>query len=115
MAAAKKEQNVLIGRRIKNALEMNYLTQEKLAEMIGVSVQYTSDLERGKVGASIATIIKICGALHVSSDYLLFGQEISAEASSIVALTSNLTERQFQIVRSSIMLCLQAFGHREEE
>lgn len=53
----KKEINVEIGRRIKLAREKIGYTQEKFAEKIDRSVQYVSDLERGKVGASIQTPI----------------------------------------------------------
>ena len=49
----KKEINIQIGERIKEARQKAEYTQEKLAEAINVSVQYVSDLERGKVGASV--------------------------------------------------------------
>lgn len=73
MPASKKPLNVKIGARIKEAREQAHLTQEKLAEKVGVSVQYVSDLERGKVGASVGTIIRLSQTLQVSCDYLLLG------------------------------------------
>ena len=57
---AKKELNIQIGSRVKTARETMRYTQENLAERIDVSVQYISDLERGVVGASLPTIIKLC-------------------------------------------------------
>ena len=60
MSTEKKPLNVQIGARIKQAREQAHVTQERLAEQIEVSVQYISDLERGKVGASVSTVIKIC-------------------------------------------------------
>lgn len=56
---AKKELNIQIGSRVKTARETMRYTQENLAERIDVSVQYISDLERGVVGASLPTIIKL--------------------------------------------------------
>ena len=47
----KKQLNIEIGERIKDAREQKGRTQEWLAEQIGVSPQYISDLERGVVGA----------------------------------------------------------------
>lgn len=58
MSTEKKPLNVQIGARIKQAREQAHVTQERLAEQIEVSVQYISDLERGKVGASVSTVIK---------------------------------------------------------
>lgn len=71
---AKKELNIQIGSRVKTARETMRYTQENLAERIDVSVQYISDLERGVVGASLPTIIKLCQVLHTSSDFLLMGK-----------------------------------------
>lgn len=63
-----------IGLRIKAARRTAGLTQEALAESIGATPQYLSDLERGKVGTSITTLIKICIYTDASADYLLFGE-----------------------------------------
>ena len=69
----KKEINIQIGERIKAAREKANLTQEQLSEQIEVSPQYISDLERGVVGIAIPTLKRLCVALSVSSDELLFG------------------------------------------
>ena len=45
----KKEINIEIGLQIKCAREQAKMTQEQLAELIDVSPQYISDLERGVV------------------------------------------------------------------
>lgn len=42
------------------------MTQEKLAEKSGLSVQYLGDVERGKVNPTIAILEKIGSALEVS-------------------------------------------------
>ena len=62
-----------IGTNIRTARKRADLTQEEMSEMIGVTPQYLSDLERGLVGTSIPTLIKICTELNVSSDFILFG------------------------------------------
>ena len=73
----RKELNIQIGERVKISRESAGLTQEKLAEYVDVSIQYISDLERGVVGASLKTMIKICTVLKVSSDYILMGKQHS--------------------------------------
>ena len=67
-----KDTLIGIGGRIRSAREAAGLTQEKLADLIDVSVQFISDLERGKSGLSVETLIKTCSVLQVSSDYILF-------------------------------------------
>lgn len=70
----KKQINIDVGKRIKISREKKKLTQEKLSEHLDVSVQYISDLERGVVGTSLTTLVKLCDILEVSSDYLLRGK-----------------------------------------
>lgn len=107
----KKQINVQIGGRIRIAREAAGYTQEHFAELIDVSVQYTSDLERGVVGTSIPTLIKICEALHVSSDYLLFGRtsENKDEASQIASVLMTLTPERLAIVHKAVRVTLEAF------
>ena len=70
------------------------MTQEQLAESIGVSVQYVSDMERGKVGASVATIIGICTTLNVSADYILMGRDTTGDPTNIDKRLLNLPPKQ---------------------
>ena len=116
MSTEKKPLNVQIGARIKQAREQAHVTQERLAEHpslqvrslhIEVSVQYISDLERGKVGASVSTVIKICQTLQVSCDYLLLGVEPTGSIYSPV-IPADLTKEQERIVREGILLLLRA-------
>lgn len=39
------------------------LTQTQLSELCGISISYLSDIERGRANPTIATLIKIAGAL----------------------------------------------------
>lgn len=66
-----------VGQRIKQCRRNKNLTQEKLAEMIGVSPHYIYEIERGLKTMSIQTLSKITIHLNVSADYLLFGKEQS--------------------------------------
>lgn len=93
----KKEINIQIGERIKTARERAKVTQEILAERIEVSPQYISDLERGVVGISIPTLKRLCGALGVSSDELLFGTPDEA-ISVIFERCKHLSDFHFQIL-----------------
>ena len=68
-----KELFIEIGARIKTARERAGMTQEKMAEAIGVSTQFVSDMERGVSGPSVYTVVCICRTLCASSDFILLG------------------------------------------
>ena len=60
-----------IGKRIRAARTKIEYTQEYLAELIGVTPPYISNIERGTTKLSLPTIINIANALEVSVDALL--------------------------------------------
>ena len=96
----KKALNVEIGERIKTARTNANVTQERLVELIDVSPQYVSDLERGVVGLSVATLRSICAQLGVSSDSILFQAE-NAEY-DFNRKTSGLTREQRRLLETMI-------------
>lgn len=66
-------ENIEIGLRIRNLREEAKLSREKLAELSFISTQFLSDIETGKKGMTVTTLKKICNALNVSSDYIVYG------------------------------------------
>lgn len=71
----RKELNVQIGNRIREARIAAHYTQAQLAEKLDVSIPFLSDVERGVVGISTETFAKICSTLQISADWLLKGGE----------------------------------------
>ena len=60
-----------IGQRIKQKRNEKGLTQEKLAEMVGIGPSHMSHLESGKTVASLDVFIALCNVLECSADELL--------------------------------------------
>ena len=60
-----------LGKRIKKIRKSKGITQEQLAENIGLSTQYISNLETAKSKGSLETIVKIANIFEVSVDELL--------------------------------------------
>ena len=89
-----------IGSNIRTARKRADLTQEELSEIIGVSPQYLSDLERGRVGTSIDTLKKICEKLNVSADFILFGKsdERDYANSTLIEKIQRLPKKQANMV-----------------
>ncbi len=62
-----------VGRRIQAARLAANITQECLAELIGIHWQTISGIERGRYPCSLTTFIRITQHLGVSADSLLDG------------------------------------------
>lgn len=105
---AKKEINIQIGEQVRIAREQNKLTQEVLAEKIDVSPQFVSDLERGVVGVSLSTLKRLCCALDVTSDQILFGTQSQDRRLLLSKSCESLTDEQFaallEIVNSLVKI-----------
>ncbi len=55
-----------IGRKIKSYRQKAGLTQEKLAEILGVTVQQVQNYESGRTTLNVDNLQKICSALNAS-------------------------------------------------
>ena len=84
----------LMGERIKQARKIKRYTQAQISEIIDMSSKNFSQLERGETGISVPTLISLCRALEVSTDYILFGVEKNTQHSSISRMLSELNEEQ---------------------
>ena len=102
--------NLEIGARCKQARIAAGYTQEQLAEAIDTSTQFLSDAERGVTGMSLTTIMKLCTVLSVSSDFILFGNNLvkTPEPLSLESRLSHLSEAERGIIEKQINLTLQA-------
>ena len=89
-----------IGANIRAARMRADLTQETMAEMIGVTPQHLSGLERGLVGTSVPTLIKICTELNVSADFRLFGNSSDTDTanSTLIEKMQRLPKHKADIV-----------------
>ena len=103
----KKEINREVGRRVRQAREAAGLTQERFAELIGVSPQNVSCVERGLAGVSLTVLRRMCEILHVSSDTLLLGQSEGNDVEALVRRLEQLPPEQFRVVRDVINSVLE--------
>lgn len=84
-----------IGIRVREYREKLGYTREQFAEKLDISVTFAADIELGKKGMSLDTLIKMCELLSVSADYLIWGKGEKAE-NNIVALTAELSEDEMK-------------------
>lgn len=71
--------NALLGQRIRQQRQLKGLTMEQLAEMVGLSKNYISMIERGEKVPSTSTLVKIINGLHISADILLCDEVVAVK------------------------------------
>lgn len=63
----------LIGERIKESRLKKKLTQENLAEKLGISTAFLSRLERGSSQINLKRLVEVCTILDTNPGHLLTG------------------------------------------
>ena len=106
----KKQINIDIGARVKQAREEAGLTQDTFAEMIGLGVKHISAIECGAVGLSLTSLQTICNALAISSDALLFGDVVKNDVESLSRKLERLPQPEYKIVKDVVGKLLEAFA-----
>lgn len=108
-----KQINLTIGANIQKARVKAHMTQEQLSERIGIGATSLSAIERGAVGVSLTTLRNICGTLSVSSDVLLFGDDLPQnDVRDLADRLARLSPDQFEIVSEVFTQLLAAFSLR---
>lgn len=67
----------VIGKRIKSRRQKLNITQEKLADHVGISVVYLSKIENGRVYPTLETLSNICTELDTEISAILTNTEIA--------------------------------------
>lgn len=111
----KKEINVQIGARVRRARKRLHLTREELAEALDVSTLFVGYIECGQKGMSLETFRSMCRTLHVSADYLLFGDESdSSDAGRISDLVGSVEEAYHPLLEQQLQLFLKTIRLAQE-
>ena len=91
-----------MGRRIMVRRKGLQLTQEELAERMGVSTQMISNLELGKKAIRPENLSRLCGILQVSSDFILNGVDARTKVNEVAEKLLELTDGQLLMVSDMI-------------
>jgi len=81
-----------IGRRIREQRRHLKITQEKLAELVDLSIQHMSGIENGKTKFSFASLVRIANVLELSMDELLCGSLLQGKTVLRNEFTDLLTD-----------------------
>lgn len=95
-----------IGKRIQNRRKQQGYTQEQLAEMMNVSIQMVSNLERGNKAIRIDNLINLSHILDISTDYILTGKATADDNEALTARISQLPPKDRKMVEMLVEYCL---------
>lgn len=96
-------ENSVIGSRIRSLREYQKLSREKLAEKADISTQFLADIESGKKGMTVVTLKKICRALCVTADSIVFAAEGDAgDNSEIMAMINTVSNEKKEEVEEIV-------------
>ena len=94
-----------IGGRIKQKRIEKGLTQEKLAELVGIGPSHMSHLESGKTVASMDVFISLCNMLECSADELLCREIVVAKPmlnNWLVDLVADCDQTEIKIIADTV-------------
>lgn len=109
------EQNLILGENIKREREKAGYTQERFSEIIDMTPNNLSAVERGVASVSLKMLRRICEALKVSADDLLFGQREKSDGEALIRKLERLDARQMRIVQEVLSALLEAFALKKED
>lgn len=109
--SVKSEKTVeqIIGKRIQKLRKERGYTQQQFSEMIGLSTNYLSDIERGKSSARMDKLVAIINALQCSADDVFadvinygYKVKVSRLSDKLETLSENDREKAFAILEAFI-------------
>lgn len=92
-----------IGQRIRDERERLGLSRAEFAEIVELSDYYIGQLERGERQMSLPVLIKVAVCLHLSLDYLIFGEtdynnKVSYQGDNVY-INENINEHLAEIIQ----------------
>lgn len=98
-----------IGMRIKELRKQKKIPQEKLAEMIGITPNYLSALERGAYNIKLDTLVQIIDCLDITADDLFrdvikngYQNKASRLTDAVASLPEDEQNRIFEVLDALI-------------
>lgn len=96
-----------MGMRIRVRRKKLLLTQEEIAEQLGISVKHFSEVERGLTGLSIENLVKLSNILGLSLDYIIKGEADKCNWDSTLSLLESVPKEKENLIKDLIKLGIQ--------
>ena len=96
-----------IGDKIRIERERFDISREKFAELLNLSPFFVGQIERGERKMSISTLINVSECLHISIDYLIFGEIYNnQENNNLIILINKCSEKEALVIEDIIKIIL---------
>lgn len=95
----------LLGRKIRERRTHKHISQEKLAEMVDISVTYMGAIENARKHPSLTTLVNIANALGTTPDFFLGGNlwhDVSLSQNELGELIQDCTPYERHIIISLV-------------
>lgn len=109
----KKQQLSEIGERLTSRRKFLNLTQEQAAEKAEVLQQSISDAENGKTELMSDTLLRICRAYQVSTDFILTGELYDMDIMMLYKRVQQLPPDKLQHLEGIINHYIEAVSPNE--
>ena len=89
-----------LGKRVRACRKGKDITQEELAQRVGISTSFLGHVERGTRVLSVETLVKLCEVLHITPNRLLGFEEARPAAEvpyNLQAFGQDLLQAALQI------------------
>lgn len=100
-----------IGKRIRSKRKELGMSQEKLSEMVEISVTHMSHIETGNTKLSLPVLVKVANALKVGADELLCDTLVSSKQiynNEIANLLEGCDNTQIRVITDVIKTAKQS-------
>ena len=91
-----------MGQRITVRRKSLRMTQDEMAEKLGVSAQMISNLELGKKAIRPENLARVCDVLGLSADFILTGTNTKTAVDAVAEKLTQLTAEELQMVSDMI-------------
>lgn len=88
-----------IGQRIRRIRRAHGLSQEELAEKIGISTTHMSHIETGNTKLSLPVFVELAAALEVRTDELLYDESVAERSTALEEIVEMLDSCSTQEVK----------------
>lgn len=101
-----------IGQRIRKVRKARGLSQDALAEKVGISTTHMSHIETGNTKLSLAVFVELATALDVRADELIFDStaaDRTASIEEILLVLEGCTPQQVRIIEDLVKAAKVSF------
>ena len=110
----KKKVDVEIGQRIRRSREALGYSRETLSDKAELSNSFLSAIELGTGSCTAEYLQRLCRALGVSADYILFGMERQGDLTPNHAMLSGLDPQYLPLVKQLLSVYVQSISLSKE-